>query len=74
MEAATLSVVGAIIGISLGIGMAKIIAALTPLPASVAPWSIVAAVLVGAGVGIAAGFYPATRAARLDPIIALQRE
>ena len=49
-------------------------AALTPLPASVAPWSIVAAVLVGAGVGIVAGFYPATRAARLDPIIALQRE
>jgi putative ABC transport system permease protein len=74
VEAATLSVIGAIIGISLGIGMAKIIAALTPLPASVAPWSIAAAVLVGAGVGIVAGFYPATRAARLDPIIALQRE
>ena len=74
VEAATLSVIGAIIGISLGIGMAKIIAAMTPLPASVAPWSIAAAVLVGAGVGIAAGFYPASRAARLDPIIALQRE
>jgi putative ABC transport system permease protein len=74
VEAATLSVIGAIIGISLGIGMARIIAALTPLPAAVAPWSIAAAVMVGAGVGIAAGFYPATRAARLDPIIALQRE
>ena len=74
VEAATLSVIGAIIGISLGIGLAKLVAAFTPLPASVAPWSIVAAVLVGAGVGIMAGFYPATRAARLDPIIALQRE
>jgi len=74
VEAATLSVIGAIIGIALGIGGAKIIAALTPLPASVAPWSIAAAVLVGAGVGILAGFYPASRAARLDPIIALQRE
>lgn len=74
VEAATLSVVGSIIGISLGIGLAKLVAALTPLPASVALWSIGAAVLVGAGVGIVAGFYPATRAARLDPIIALQRE
>ena len=74
VEAATLSVMGAIIGISLGVGMAKLVSALTPLPASVAPWSIGAAVLVGAGVGIVAGFYPATRAARLDPIIALQRE
>jgi putative ABC transport system permease protein len=74
VEAATLSVIGAIFGISLGIGLAKLVAALTPLPASVAPWSIAAAVLVGAGVGITAGFYPASRAARLDPIIALQRE
>lgn len=74
VEAATLSVLGALVGISLGIGLAKLVAQLTPLPASVAPWSIAAAVLVGAGVGIVAGFYPATRAARLDPIIALQRE
>ncbi|NUQ11812.1 MAG: ABC transporter permease [Gemmatimonadaceae bacterium] len=74
VESATLSVIGALFGISLGIGLAKIVAALTPLPASVAPWSIAAAILVGAGVGIAAGFYPASRAARLDPIIALQRE
>lgn len=74
VEAATLSVIGAIFGISLGVGLAKAVAALTPLPASVAPWSIVMAVVVGAGVGIVAGFYPATRAARLDPIIALQRE
>ncbi len=74
VEAATLSVIGAIFGISLGIGLAKLVAAFTPLPASVAPWSIAAAIIVGAGVGIVAGFYPATRAARLDPIIALQRE
>ncbi|CAG0989274.1 partial Macrolide export ATP-binding/permease protein MacB, partial [Gammaproteobacteria bacterium] len=74
VESATLSVIGAILGISLGIGLAKLVAAFTPLPASVAPWSIAAAIIVGAGVGIMAGFYPATRAARLDPIIALQRE
>lgn len=74
VESATLSVIGAIFGITLGIIMAKTVASLTPLPATVAPWSIIAAILVGAGVGIISGFYPATRAARLDPIIALQRE
>ena len=74
VEAATLSVVGAAIGIVLGLGAAKLVAALTPLPATVAPWSIVAALLVGAGVGIAAGLYPASRASRLDPIAALRQE
>ena len=74
VEAASLSVLGAIIGILLGVGMAKLIAALTPLPAGVAIWSIPAAVTLGAGVGIVAGLYPANRAARLDPIAALRQE
>ena len=74
VEAATLSVVGAAIGIGLGIGLAKIVAAVSPLPASVAPWSILLALTVGAGVGIIAGMYPASRAARLDPIAALRQE
>ena len=74
VESATLSVVGAAIGIALGIGLAEIIAATTPLPAAVAPWSIFAALTVGAGVGIVAGIYPASRAARLDPIAALRQE
>ena len=74
VESATLSTVGAIMGIALGIGLAQVIAALTPLPASVAPWSIVVGVLVGGGVGIISGVYPASRAARLDPIAALRQE
>ena len=74
VESATLSVVGAAIGIGLGIGLAKIIAAVSPLPASVALWSILLALGVGAGVGIVAGMYPASRAARLDPITALRQE
>ena len=74
VEASTLSILGAMIGAGLGIGLAKLIAAVTPLPASVAPWSLVAALVVGAGVGITAGIYPASRAARLDPITALRQE
>jgi putative ABC transport system permease protein len=74
IEAATLSVVGAAIGIALGILLAKAIAAVTPLPASVAPWSIAMALSLGAGVGIAAGYYPASRASRLDPITALRAD
>jgi putative ABC transport system permease protein len=74
VEAATLSVLGAAIGAALGVGLAQLIAALTPLPASVAPWSLVFALVVGAGVGITAGIYPASRASRLDPIAALRQE
>ncbi|MEX2182697.1 MAG: ABC transporter permease [Gemmatimonadaceae bacterium] len=74
VEAATLSVVGAAIGAGMGIGLSQLIAAVTPLPASVAPWSLIAAIVVGAGVGIVAGIYPATRASRLDPIAALRQE
>ncbi len=74
IEASTLSVLGAAIGIALGLLAAKIVSMLTPLPAAVAPWSIVMALVLGAGVGIVAGVYPATRAARLDPIAALRQE
>jgi putative ABC transport system permease protein len=74
VESATLSIVGAAFGVVLGIGLSQGVAALSPLPASVAPWSVAMAVVIGAGVGIIAGAYPASRAARLDPIYAMRQE
>ncbi|HEX2249801.1 MAG TPA: ABC transporter permease [Gemmatimonadales bacterium] len=74
VESATLSSAGATLGIALGIGLAFVVQALTPLPAAVAPWSIALGVILGVAVGIAAGVYPASRAARLDPIAALRAE
>src|SRR5438067_3433413 len=74
VEAATLATAGATGGVVLGIGLASAVAALTPLPAAVAPWSILVGVVLGGGVGVIAGVYPASRAARLDPIAALRHE
>ncbi|HEV8598541.1 MAG TPA: ABC transporter permease [Gemmatimonadales bacterium] len=74
VESATLSTVGAAIGIATGIGLAFLVRATTPLPAAVAPWSILLGVAIGVGVGMVAGVYPATRAAKLDPIRALSQE
>ncbi len=72
VESATLSTVGAAIGIGCGIGLAFVVRALTPLPAAVAPWSVAVGVLLGVAVGMAAGIYPASRASRLDPLVALR--
>ncbi len=74
VEATTLATAGAAAGVVLGIGLASAVAALTPVPAAVAPWSILVGVVLGAGVGVVAGVYPASRAARLDPIAALRHE
>jgi putative ABC transport system permease protein len=74
IEAGTLSGLGGALGILLGMGLAAIVSSMSPLPASVAPWSIGLAIFLGVGVGLAAGVYPSTRAARLDPIVALRAE
>ncbi len=74
VESATISTVGAGVGIATGIGLAFLIRAVTPLPAAVAPWSVAVGVLLGVSVGLFFGIYPASRAAKLDPITALRAE
>jgi putative ABC transport system permease protein len=74
VESATLSSVGAALGIGFGLALAFVVKSLTPLPAAVAPWSVAVGVVLGVTVGVAAGVYPATRASRLDPIAALRAE
>jgi putative ABC transport system permease protein len=74
VESATLSAAGALLGIGFGLMLAFVVKALTPLPAAVAPWSVVVGMALGVSVGIAAGVYPASRASRLDPIAALRAE
>jgi putative ABC transport system permease protein len=73
-ESVTLSIFGGVVGTSLGFGLAMIIAALSPLPAIVEPWSIAMGLGITAVVGLFFGLYPAMRASKLDPIEALRRE
>jgi putative ABC transport system permease protein len=73
-ESVTLSTFGGVIGTGLGFLVANIISRVSPLPAIVEFWSVLLGISVTAIVGLFFGLYPATRAARLDPIDALRRE
>ncbi len=74
IEAATLSTAGAGFGVAIGILLAMLISAVSPLPAAVSPVWVSVGVALGLGVGIAAGVYPASRASKLDPVDALRYE
>ncbi|MBN2538053.1 ABC transporter permease [candidate division WOR-3 bacterium] len=74
LEAVLLAVVGGAIGILLGLGIAKLAEALAHLKAAAPFWTILLGFGFSAGVGIFFGIYPASRAARLNPIDALRYE
>ncbi len=74
LEAVMLSLVGGAIGVSLGLGIAKLVEITVHLHAAAPIWVVLLGVGFSAGVGIFFGIYPASRAARLNPIQALRYE
>jgi putative ABC transport system permease protein len=74
VEAATLTSIGAIVGLICGTGLSAVIRSFTPIEASVPPLAVVAALVASALTGVAFGLLPAARAARLDPVEALRYE
>jgi len=73
-ETVVLSLFGGLIGVLVGVVLALLIRLVTPLPASIQPWSVAISLFVASSVGLFFGVYPATRAAKLDPIVALRHE
>ena len=73
-EAVTLSVLGGLIGVLFGVGVAKGFARFAKWPMVISPTAIVVAFAVSVTIGIFFGFYPARKASRLDPIDALRYE
>jgi putative ABC transport system permease protein len=72
IEALTLALLGGVVGALLGAGAAVAIAWQAGWPVLISPWAIILACGFAGSVGISFGLYPAHRAARLDPIIALR--
>ncbi|MFI5174304.1 MAG: ABC transporter permease [Terriglobia bacterium] len=74
IESSTLSLVGGLWGIGVGVLIAKVVSWVTPLPSAIELWSVVMGLVISTSIGLFFGIYPATRAAKLDPIVALRYE
>ena len=74
IESSTLAAIGGAFGVVLGIVLAKIVSLTTSLPSSVQLWSVLMGLIVATSVGLFFGVYPAAKAARLDPVVALRSE
>ncbi len=74
VESIMLSALGGLFGVVGGWVLAAGVSHFTPLPARITLWSVGVALALGAGTGVLFGVYPASRAARLDPISALRVE
>ncbi|MBI3663963.1 MAG: ABC transporter permease [Acidobacteria bacterium] len=74
IESSTIAAIGGLWGVAGGILVAEVVSWVTPLPSAVKPWSVVLGLLVSTFVGLFFGIYPASKAAKLDPVEALRAE
>ena len=74
VESTVLSLVGGLIGLGIAYGISVLLTKFTPVPAELPIWAGALAIGVSSGVGLVFGSYPAWKAAKLDPIVALRAE
>jgi putative ABC transport system permease protein len=74
IEAMVLTGTGGLLGTAFGFGIAFLVRAVTPLPASVSAWSVFMGLFVSVTVGLFFGLFPAQKASHVDPIVSLRYE
>jgi len=74
IESSTIALFGGALGVLCGVVLAQLVSIVSPLPSAVQLWSVVGGLLVALSVGLFFGTYPASKAARLDPVVALRSE
>ena len=74
IESSTIAVIGGALGVFFGVLLAKVVSWVSPLPSAVQLWSVLGGLLVALSVGLFFGTYPASKAAKLDPVDALRSE
>jgi putative ABC transport system permease protein len=74
IESATMALVGGAIGVLCGVGVGKLITIIVGFPTSVPLWAVFLGLFLAGAVGIFFGVYPASKAAKLDPVVALRAE
>ena len=74
IESATMALVGGAIGVLSGVAFAKLITIVIGFPTSIQAWSVLLGLFMATATGVFFGVYPASKAAKLDPVVALRAE